>query len=178
MIMGLHMTRSIAVIFSLPALALTQSFTSNAEAALSVLNQWYDQSTGLWDTTGWWNSANCITVLADLAAVDGNVMSTVTPIFSNTFTQAQAQAVNVAKFIDASGLIQSVNSSGITNTLNQRRRKSLFPRANNGFLNNYYDDEGWWALGWIAAFDLTQDADYLNIAISIFNDVSTKSSIK
>ena len=33
---------------------------ANAEAAYSSLQQWYNQSTGLWiPSTGWWNSANC-----------------------------------------------------------------------------------------------------------------------
>lgn len=31
--------------------------TANAEAALDTLQQWYNQSTGLWiPSTGWWNS--------------------------------------------------------------------------------------------------------------------------
>ena len=40
---------------------------SRAEAALDVLQSWYNTSTGIWDTCGWWNDANCMTVLADLA---------------------------------------------------------------------------------------------------------------
>jgi len=53
-------------------LFITFSFTSqvqeqsnyrpHAEAALTTLQQWYNQSSGLWDTTGWWNSANCLIV--------------------------------------------------------------------------------------------------------------------
>lgn len=40
-----------------------------------------------------------------------------------------------------------------------------------GFLDGYYDDEGWWANGWITVYDLTQDPDYLTMAISIYNDM-------
>ncbi|OCK79751.1 glycoside hydrolase family 76 protein [Lepidopterella palustris CBS 459.81] len=48
------------------------------------------------------------------------------------------------------------------------------PGTNGGtWLNDYYDDEGWWALGWIAAYDLTGNLDYLNTAISIFDDMTT-----
>ncbi|KAJ5217425.1 hypothetical protein N7468_010433 [Penicillium chermesinum] len=41
-----------------------------------------------------------------------------------------------------------------------------------GFIDDYCDDEGWWAMGWLAAYDLTQNPDYLNLAISIYNDIS------
>jgi predicted alpha-1,6-mannanase (GH76 family) len=45
--------------------------------------------------------------------------------------------------------------------------------ASGGFLNDYYDDEGWWALAWIDAYDWTQNLDYLNTAGSIFDDMTT-----
>lgn len=41
-----------------------------------------------------------------------------------------------------------------------------------GFLNKYYDDEGWWALAWIDAYDLTRRHDYLSMAESIFTDMA------
>ncbi len=44
--------------------------------------------------------------------------------------------------------------------------------AGSGFLNNYYDDEGWWALAWMAAYDGTRNAQYLNTSEQIFADMS------
>jgi predicted alpha-1,6-mannanase (GH76 family) len=41
-----------------------------------------------------------------------------------------------------------------------------------GFLNKYYDDEGWWAITWIKAYDLTGTSDYLTMAKSIFSDMA------
>jgi uncharacterized protein YyaL (SSP411 family) len=39
-------------------------------------------------------------------------------------------------------------------------------------LRSYYDDEGWWALGWIEAYDLTGNTQYLSEAETIFADMN------
>src|SRR5712691_9611632 len=45
--------------------------------------------------------------------------------------------------------------------------------ASANFINNYYDDEGWWALTWIKAYDLTGERIYLAMAQTIFADMTT-----
>jgi predicted alpha-1,6-mannanase (GH76 family) len=40
------------------------------------------------------------------------------------------------------------------------------------FRNEYYDDQLWWALTWIKAFDLTRDKQYLKLADTIFKDTT------
>jgi predicted alpha-1,6-mannanase (GH76 family) len=40
--------------------------------------------------------------------------------------------------------------------------------AHANFLNSYYDDDGWWALAWIDAYDLTRNPAYLSMAETIF----------
>ena len=53
----------------------------------------------------------------------------------------------------------------IANTFERNSAKS--------FLNEYYDDEGWWALAWTGAYEVTHDARYLDMAQRIFADMTT-----
>lgn len=105
---------------------------SRARLGIDALQAWYNQATGLYETTGWWNSANAITVLTDYARVSKSRQYDT--VLSHTFETAQ--------------------------------------KTNAGFLNNFYDDEGWWALAWIDAYDLTGERRYLTMAESIFADMA------
>jgi predicted alpha-1,6-mannanase (GH76 family) len=114
--------------------------TSNglkAAYAVRTLQQWYKQDTGLYaQPTGWWNTANAITVLADYSRATGSTLYF--PVMANTF----------------------VNASPASHTKD--------------FLNEYNDDEGWWALAWIDSYDLTNNVQYLAMAETIFADMSTQ----
>ncbi|CAD6505851.1 BgTH12-01338 [Blumeria graminis f. sp. triticale] len=50
------------------------------------------------------------------------------------------------------------------------------PQYNDGFINGFYDDEGWWALSWIQAYDITGRHEYLSAAVDIFNDMKKAST--
>lgn len=101
-----------------------------ADGAATLQSNWYNQKTGLWNTTGWWNAANSVTMLVEYTKLSNSTQFL--PAISNTYT---------------------LNSGG-------------------RFLNNYYDDEGWWALAWIAAYDLTGNSAYLATANAIFSDMT------
>lgn len=49
---------------------------------------------------------------------------------------------------------------------------SFVKNQSSSFLNDYYDDEGWWALTWIKAYDLSHQQKYLDMAKTIFHDMS------
>lgn len=112
----------------------TTTHLQHAIAGIQTLQGWYDPASGLYQTTGWWNSANALTVLIDYARV-ANTHQYHSEL-TTTFTAAQAGS-----------------------------------QGHLAFLNKYYDDEGWWALAWIDAYDLTGRQDYLSMAESIFTDM-------
>jgi predicted alpha-1,6-mannanase (GH76 family) len=74
----------------------------------------------------------------------------------------------------ANGLTMVVDYSKLSDTpdfrpaiANKFERNSL-----KHFLNEYYDDQGWWALGWVGAYELTHEARYLEMAELISDDMA------
>ncbi|EDN08126.1 predicted protein [Histoplasma mississippiense (nom. inval.)] len=59
------------------------------EAGLKTLQKWYNTTTGLWETTGWWNGGNCLTTIADLAIFDEQAASVGHTVLLTTFAKAQ-----------------------------------------------------------------------------------------
>lgn len=41
------------------------------------------------------------------------------------------------------------------------------------FINDYYDDEGWWLLAWVEAYNQTGNKQYLDMAKYIFEDMAS-----
>lgn len=137
---------------------------SHAQSAIVALQQWYNETTGLWETTGWWNSANALTMLADFAGVDSSLDVVVKHVFQNTFSQAQKTSLATVKIM---------TPYSVTTYTGPQFPRWIVPPQNGfaGFLNDYYDDEGWWALAWLKIYDLTKERQYLQAAIDIFEDM-------
>lgn len=98
--------------------------------AVAKLQSWYTPESGLWKTTGWWNSANALTTLTDYA--------------------------------------RATHSLRYESIIDQTYKVNI----RSGFLNQYYDDEGWWALAWIDAYDLTGRQRYIGAAEHIFANMT------
>jgi predicted alpha-1,6-mannanase (GH76 family) len=60
--------------------------------------------------------------------------------------------------------------SAIENTFKNANRAN----GTANFVNDYDDDEGWWALAWIDAYDLTKSPVYLAMAETIFTNIATE----
>ncbi|KLJ06356.1 hypothetical protein EMPG_09276 [Blastomyces silverae] len=154
-----------ACLFFLPYAQGKPDYKLRAEAGLKALQKWYNTTTGLWETTGWWNGGNCLTTVADFAELNEYAASVSQKVFDTTFVQGQKAKPKFRKTIRSNGLVHTeyLNSSSSDSELQNR--------GHPGFINGYYDDEGWWALGWIKVYDLTGDSKYLNMARDIFEDM-------
>ena len=157
------------IIYLLPLAAAANVYTNYSEAAFQALQGWYNETSGLWDTCGWWNGANCMTVIADLAASDTSVLSSATSVFAHTYTAAPNvnPSTEVLKVIDNNLVKTEYGTPPHTNTTDSANTVNV-----DGFLDSCYDDNGWWALAWIGAYDLTQNADYLDTAVGIFDNMT------
>lgn len=173
---------------------------SRAADAINALQSFYNQTTGLWDSTGWWNSANCLTVYAEYVAFNPAIQDDGLKIFSNTFEQAQSfnipyySVVSPQRFVlmnehfievpgqnktkrDDQGAAVTINGSSQNSpsTQSQYPRGEDMPEAQSfpGFINDFYDDEGWWALGWLQAWEASNRTEtrYLSTTEAIFEDM-------
>lgn len=167
---GIVARASVLVSSGLRERADQATYARNSVAAVGTLQSWYNTSTGLWDTTGWWNSANCLTVLADFASLDAADADSlgIQTIMKNTFTNAQqSSAASVAqKSFAENGIV--VSSYTTPSTVQANEFAAL---GASGFINDYYDDEGWWALGLLHSHDVNGDPGFLDTAQHIFEDM-------
>ena len=126
--------------------ASKQDYINNAIDAANTLCASYDYENGLFAgndaEAGWWTSANALTTIGNVAALDASLLGTAEDIFACTFIKAPYAPV-AAKYNVQRGT----------------------------FLDDFFDDQGWWALAWLKAYDVTGNTTYLDEAKSIFADI-------
>ncbi|KAL2844867.1 Six-hairpin glycosidase [Aspergillus pseudodeflectus] len=155
------------------ALAATNTTTaqSRALAAANTLQTWYNSATGIWNTCGWWNGANCMTTLANLAAlhIDDTFNDVARGVFANTFAVAATvsnpipgRGNDAASYLSSNGTGYYPATEGVpTGAANTAL-----------WLDGSYDDDLWWGLAWVAAYDATSNTDYLDLAEGTFYHLS------
>jgi predicted alpha-1,6-mannanase (GH76 family) len=109
------------------------------------LQHWYDNESGLWETTSWWNGANALTALIRYGQLSNT--DSLIEVVENTFLKTKQFRVSAT---------ENTKAWFCTN-----------------YINDYYDDEGWWALAWLDAWEWTGNPEYLDMARYIFKDITS-----
>jgi hypothetical protein len=184
--------------------------SARAECALVGLQHWYNDTTGIWETAGWWNSANVMTTVGDLAQADiynVDIQVLAQTIFADALHRATSR--NPQPCIeDNNGTFAQANSTrketGYEKYIDPKTHQpyTIYPMGwldaqprdrtsdalyspqptNNSdaitskvdphdWLDGFYDDDLWWALAWINAYDVTKKVEYLYLAEGIFTAV-------
>ncbi|MBO0744163.1 MAG: glycoside hydrolase family 76 protein, partial [Candidatus Dormibacteraeota bacterium] len=113
-------------------------------------------------------------VRADSQATDGSEAQAATAALQQWYNASNGQFNTTGWWNSANALnaiIDYTARTGDTSYVGDLGN-SFTVNAGGGFLNGFYDDEGWWALTWINAYDLTGDPRYLSMAKSIFADMA------
>jgi predicted alpha-1,6-mannanase (GH76 family) len=139
------------------------------------------------DTLRWWNSANAITALIDYMLITKNKPPDFLSAVDETFSKGpNAYVVDFSKIVDAAEKAAAVGGlwgPGAALLAAAAAAAAAYPGAKvplTNFMNNstggtapgLYDDEAWWALAWIKAFDLTRNQKYLDMAVTIGQDMT------
>ncbi|HEY9907387.1 MAG TPA: glycoside hydrolase family 76 protein [Thermosynechococcaceae cyanobacterium] len=107
-----------------------KQYFASVGLGMAALQSFYNFSTGLWDTTGWWHAANAMSATIDYSA------------YTNTLTYR----------------------TNIFHTFERYKNTNFYNKW-------FYDDDGWWALTWIKAYDLTGETRYLEMSKTIFKNM-------
>ena len=150
-----------------PTSPTNQDWIPKTQAAVDALLKWYNPDTGLWETTNWWNAANILTMLGNFALLNPAFKPQFEKIAQTTHTKAPSFKGQIIK-VRTPTSIDTYTYPNIPPGL----QAPPMVLNDDGFLNWYYDDEGWWALAWLNAYDVTNQTVYLKEAITIFDDMT------
>jgi predicted alpha-1,6-mannanase (GH76 family) len=127
-------------------------YHDNAHAAISAIqNKFYDSNTGLWYVGRIYVEVHELIYCRD-----------------KTWWESANILTAIAKFGYIDSSFKQTAKDIVSNTYAKSRSHDTAPN----WINDYYDDIGWWALAWIASYDLTGDSKYLNTAKDLFEDMT------
>lgn len=123
-------------------------FNANTDAAARILQQWYNSS-GLYETTGWWNAANCLEAIENVILAN-NTRQYLT-VLTNTFNLNAAGNFLNSYYDDegwwANAWIRAYDLTGNTNFLTMA--KTIFSDLTTGWdtTNTLCPGGVWWNKG-------------------------------
>lgn len=128
------------------------------DAVSHFQDKYYNSSAGTWQggnpEPSTWNNANVLTAIADFMQVSPEALAKYSDTVQEVFKGTQLINLNSSQKD-----VQDIQS-------NPNRAQP------DGFTDNFYDDNGWWALGWISAYDATHKGQYLQAATEIFENMT------
>lgn len=118
-------------------------FNANSEAAVTILQQWYNGSE-LYDTTGWWNAANCLEAIENVIVANNDLQYL--SVLTNTFNRNSGGNFLNFYYDDeawwANAWIRAYDLTGNTNFLSMA--KTIFADLTTGWTNNPCGGGIWW----------------------------------
>jgi predicted alpha-1,6-mannanase (GH76 family) len=109
-------------------------FNANTEAAAAILQQWYNGN-GLYDTTGWWNAANCMEAIENVVFANNDLQYL--NVLTNTFNRNSSGNFLNFYYDDegwwANAWIRAYDLTGNTNFLSMA--KTIFADLTTGWTN-------------------------------------------
>ncbi|KAF2131183.1 glycoside hydrolase family 76 protein [Dothidotthia symphoricarpi CBS 119687] len=91
-----------------------------------------------------------------------------TGLWDDLWWQSGNMVETIARFGQRDSSFKQAAIDIISNTY----AKSSNQHGHKAWKNEFYDDMGWWAMGWIASYDLTGDHKFLNTAKDLFEDMT------
>lgn len=141
-------------------------YADYADAAYNGLMGWYDWGSGQWSDgrSNWWNWANALTAVINYHRL--RPVSNIVDILSTTFYKNKSSNFAFRPYSRAAEVAADAYEE-----LRHGHPSSVDKHM-------VYDDEAWWALAWLSAYEVTIDegkpnADYLNMAVTIFHNMTS-----
>ena len=146
---GAGVGMGLALLISSSALAFVAPHTHiNSDRAVQAFDElqarFWNASAGRFDSSIWWQQANAIEAVVNLA-------------LRQPATRPAVEQVIASAFNATSNATRGRTNKGVDLTF-----------------SGYFDDEEWWGLAWLRAYNLTGNVSYLARSREVFDDLATR----